>query len=94
MDGIDICDLGSANNCRNIQVAFRRTWRTDTDRFICKANRQGITVGFAIDRDGPYSEFLTGTDDAKSDLSAIGNQDLIEHAKTAGLVRLVRADAE
>src|SRR5437868_6804282 len=94
MDGLNIGNFSSTNYGRNIEVAFSRTRRTDTNGFICETHVKGIAVGFAVHGNGFDAELFAGTDDTKSDFSAIGNQDLVEHAKTAGLVRLMRADAE
>ena len=94
MDGIHVRYFSGADDGRNIEIAFSLTWRADTNGFICEANMKGIAVSFAVHSNGFNAELLAGTNDAKSDLPPISNQNLVEHAKTAGLVRLVRADAE
>jgi len=80
MDGLDIRDLSGADDRRNIEIAFSRTRWPDADRLVGEAYRQRVTIGFTVDGDGADSKFLARADHAKSDFSAIGDQNLIEHA--------------
>ncbi len=41
----------------------------------------GVGVGGRVHRDRGDAKLLAGTLDAKRDLSAVGDQDLVEHAK-------------
>ena len=43
----------------------------------------GVGVGGRVHRDGRDAELLAGALDAKRDLSAVGDQDLVEHAREA-----------
>jgi hypothetical protein len=42
---------------------------------------EGSAVGFAEDHDGTDAEFAAGSEYADGDLSAIGDQDFVEHAE-------------
>src|SRR5262249_35024234 len=61
MNRLDVGDLSRADYRRDIEVAFGRTWRANTDGLVGKADMQRVTVCLAINCDGLNPEFLTGT---------------------------------
>src|SRR5215469_4793327 len=79
MNSFDVGDFGGADHRRNIQVAFRRTWRANADRFIGKAHVQRVAVGYAVDRDGTHVEFFARADNAQGDFTAVRYEDLLKH---------------
>ena len=46
----------------------------------------GLVVGLGIDGDRLDAEFLAGADDAQGDFAAVGDEDFVEHAGSAGLI--------
>src|SRR5690606_18296129 len=51
VDGVDIGNLGGADDARDIEVAFRRGRRADADRLVGQVDMRGVAVGGGIDRD-------------------------------------------
>src|SRR5690606_17368838 len=79
MNRVGAGDLGGADDGGNVQVAVEAPRRTDADVFVGKADVERVLVGFGIDGNGLDPQFAARTDDAKGDLSTIGDKDLLEH---------------
>ena len=84
MDGVDVGDLGGADDRGNVEIAARAFGRADADGFVGEAHVQAVAVGFRIDGDGLDAQILAGADDANGDLAAIGDQDFLEHISAGG----------
>jgi hypothetical protein len=82
MDGVCPGDLGRAQDVGNISVAESGVRRPDADLLVGCAHMKARGIGLGIDRDGLNAEFLTGTNYAERDLTAIGYQHFLEHAST------------
>ena len=70
-----------AEDLRGIQIALTRRRGPDADRFVGRRHVERAAVGFGVDGDGSDAHAPEGTDHAASDLAAIGNEDLAEHAR-------------
>ena len=81
MDGIDVADLGHADDPFDKQIALGRGCGSDADCLIREADRQTVFIGLGVSDDGFDSHFAACPDDAEGDLAAIGNQDFIEHSE-------------
>ena len=80
MDRIHVGDFRRADHGGNVQIALRQLRRADADGLVGKAHVQGVAVGLAVDRDRADAQFLAGADDPQRNLTAIGDQDFLEHA--------------
>ena len=78
VDGVDVGDLGGADDGRDVQVAARALGRSDADGLVGEAHVRTVAVGLGVDGDGLDSQFLAGADDANGDFAAIGDQDLLK----------------
>src|SRR4051812_1668652 len=74
MDGVDICDLGRADDRWDIEIALGRRRRPNADRFIGKPDVQSFPVGLGVDGDGLDAHLLACPHYPASDLAAIGDQ--------------------
>src|SRR6476659_3645051 len=79
MNRVNIADLGRAHDPIDFQITFKAGRRTDTDRFIGELDVQRIDVCLRIDRESANAEFLAGANYPQRDLSAISNENLLEH---------------
>jgi len=79
MDRIYVRDFSRADHSRNVQVAQRKLRRPNADRLVGEAHGQRVAVRLAINGDGADAQLLARADHAQGDLSAIGNQDFLEH---------------
>jgi len=79
VDGIDISDLGGANDAVDLKIAIRTGSRADTNSLVRELDMEAVDIGLRIDGYGLDTQFLTSPDDAKCDLAAIGDQDFFEH---------------
>ena len=71
MHRLGICDLGSADDARDVEVATRAFRGTDADGFVRKAGVEAVTVRLGIDRDRLDAKVLAGTDHAKGNFAAV-----------------------
>ena len=78
MDGISICDLGSTEDCRDIQVTLRGAGGADADGFISESYMKRLSINIRIDTDGLYPEFFASSDDADRYLTAVCYKDFFE----------------
>jgi hypothetical protein len=76
---VNVGDFSRADYRRDIEITQRQLRRPDADSFVGKTHVQRITVSFAINGHGADAQLLAGTDDPQGNLSAIGDQDFLEH---------------
>ncbi len=79
VDGIDIRDLGRADDAVNAQVTLVAGGLADTDRFIRKLHVHRVGIHVRIDRHRADVQLLASADDADGNFSAIGYQDFFKH---------------
>ena len=79
MDRVGAGDLGGAEHRRHVQIAVGAARRTDADVLVGEPHVQRVLVGLRIDGDGLDAQLAAGADDAQRDLSAVGDQDFLEH---------------
>ncbi len=65
------------------QIGFARRSRAEQHGFIGQADVAGVGVGLGIDSNGADTHAPGGPDDTAGDFSAIGNEDLGEHAQSS-----------
>jgi hypothetical protein len=79
MDGIRAGDLRRADDHAEVEIAFRRLRRTDTDCLVGELHVLLVAVGLGVDSDRFEAELTAGAQHPQGDLAAIGDQDLFEH---------------
>ena len=72
-------DDRGADNVDDVRVTLAAGGRADTDRFVRVAHVERLLVGLAEHGDGGDPHLPAGADHAHRDLSAVGDQDLLEH---------------
>ena len=80
MDGVHVGDFRRADHRRDIEITLRQLRRADANGFVGEADVQRIAVGLAVNRDRADAQLLAGADHPQGNLSAIGDQDFLEHA--------------
>ena len=81
MNRVGAGDLGGAEDRRHAQVAVGAARRTDADVLVGEPHVQRVLVRLGVDGDGLDAQLAAGADDAQRDLSAVGDQDFLEHAE-------------
>src|SRR5205823_876066 len=84
MNSIDIAHFRRTHNAIDFQITFRAGRGADADRFIRQLNMERIDIGFGINCECANAELLARADDAQRNLSAISDQDFLEHHNTRG----------
>src|SRR5687767_15827500 len=79
MNGIGAGDLRRRDDAGDVQIALTRESRPDADVVIGIAYVKRIAVCFRVNGDGLETELFAGDDDAKRNLAAVGDENLIEH---------------
>jgi hypothetical protein len=79
MDRVDIRDLSGGDDGGNVEIAIGWARWTDADGFVGKTHVKRIAIGFTINGYSTNSEFAARIQDAQSNFTAIGNQDLTKH---------------
>ncbi len=74
-------DLAGREQGGDVEIAVLRWRRSDADALVGEPHMHGVGVGGRMHGDGRDAEFLAGAQDAKRDLAAIGDQDLVEHRR-------------
>ena len=77
MDGVDVGDLGRADDRRNIQIAARALGRTDADRLVGETHVQAVAVGLGVHGHRLDAQLLAGADDPQRDFAAVGDEDFL-----------------
>ncbi len=86
MDRVGAGDLAGGEERRDVEVAVAGRRRADADALVGEADMHGVGVGGRMDGDGLDAEFLAGAQDAQGDFAAIGDEDLVEHARPRRLL--------
>src|SRR3954447_18608598 len=95
MNRIRAGDFRGADNGRHTQVAIAAPRRTDANILVGEADMQRILVCFGVDRDRLDPQLAARADHAKGNLSAVGDQDFLEHESWLSPVRcLLSGDLE
>ena len=79
MDGLDVRDLGSRDQRRDVEVALGARRLADADRLVSESQMQRIAVRLGVDRNGLDAEVLARAQNAQRDLATIGDEDAREH---------------
>ena len=85
VDGVDVGDLGGGDDAGDVEIAVGRPGGADADRLVRQADVGGIAVGGGIDGDGLDPELVGSTKDPQRYLPAVGDQYLLEHARSPRL---------
>ncbi len=94
MDRLHIADFGRADHAIDPQVAIGRLGRANAKRRVGQAEIVGVAVGLAVNRDRLDPQLAAGANHPQGDLTAIGNQDAIEHFVERNSFRFWRSTAE
>ena len=75
--------LGGEQDQLGLEVAFRGRCRPQAHRLVRHQHVGGARVGIGINRDRLDPHALRGAEHAAGDLTAIGDQDFLEHARSS-----------
>ncbi len=75
MDRIDVGDLGRTDDPGDVQVALVAVGRPDADCLVGQAQVGSVAVRLGVDGHRLDSQLVAGPNDAKGDLTAIGDKD-------------------
>ena len=67
----------------DVEVAVARRRRADADALVGQPHMHRLGVGGGVHGDGGDAQLAAGALDAKRDLAAVGDQDLLEHCRHA-----------
>ena len=81
MDGVGPGDLAGGDDLMDVQIAVARGRRADAHALVGQAHMHGVGVGGGVDRHRLDAELLAGAQHPQRDLAAIGDQDLLKHAR-------------
>ncbi len=79
VDRVGAADLGGGDQPRNAQVRVARRRGTDAHIIVGEAHVQRLAVGLGVHGHRLDAEFLARADHAERDLSAVRDEDLLEH---------------
>jgi len=79
MNRLGAGDLAGGDDRGDVEIALGRGRRADAHALVGQAHVHGAGVGFRVHGDGGDSHFLAGAVNAKRDLAAVGDEDLVEH---------------
>src|SRR5258708_19107368 len=79
MDRLGVGHFGRADDRWYVEIARRRRWRPDPDRFFGHLHELRLGIGLGMDHHRADAHLATGALDAKRDLAPVGDQDLLEH---------------
>jgi hypothetical protein len=81
MNGVHVCNLSGTDDSIGAQIAVRTTGSSDANRFVSKLDVKGLNIGLRINSEGFDAHLAAGSDDAKRDFTAIGDENLLNHDK-------------
>ena len=84
VNGVDVGDLGCADDAVDAQVTFVAGGAADADRLVGHLCVHGIRIRLRVHGHGSDVEFLAGADDTNGDLPAVGYQYFFKHAVELG----------
>ena len=79
MNRIGAGDFRGTDDRRHVQIAVPARGRADADVLVGEADVERVLVGLGIDGHGLDPQFAARTDDAQGNLTAVRNQNLLEH---------------
>src|SRR5262245_11348959 len=83
MHGVSARDLAGREKPRNIEIAFARRRRPNAYALVSEPDVHRIRIGGGMHGNRCNAEFFAGALDAQRDFTAIGNQDFVEHRRSA-----------
>jgi hypothetical protein len=86
MDGVRAGDRGGAEDRRDIEIAVAGRRRTDAHALVGEPHMHRVGVSGGVDGYRRYAQLAAGAVDAQRDLSAVGDQHLLEHRPSRALV--------
>ena len=89
MNGVRIGNLGRADDAVDLEIALRTRGRADANGLVSKLDMEGLDVGLRVNGDAADAEFLAGADDAQGDLAAVGNEETLDHVRSAAQEPLI-----
>ncbi len=85
MDRIRAGDLGRGDDVGDPQIGVPAGRRTDADVIVGKAHVERLAVGLAVDRHRLHIQFPAGANDPQGNFPAVGNENLLKHARLSSL---------
>jgi hypothetical protein len=79
VDGVGRGDFCRADDRGDVEVALARRRGPDAHGLVGEAHVERAGVGLGVDCDGLDPQLAARALDAQRDLSAVGDQDLLEH---------------
>jgi hypothetical protein len=76
-------DLAGREQRRDVEIAVAGGRRADADALVGEADMHRVRIRGRVHRDCCNAEFLARAQHTQRDLSAVGDQDFIEHAAAA-----------
>ena len=89
MDRVRAGDAGGRQDGGNVEVAVLGRRRADADAFLGQADMHGLGIGGGVHGDGRNAQLAAGALDAKRDLAAVGDEDLLEQDESALSSRII-----
>ena len=81
MDRLRVGDFGGRDDRGHVEIAFRGRRGTDADRFVGHADVLEVAIDSGMNGDRADAERMARAQHAKRDLAAVGDDDLVEHAR-------------
>ena len=79
MHGIGAGDFAGGEQRRDVEITVLGGGRPDADALIGQAHMHGVFIRRGVHRDGGNAELLASPQYPQRDLSAVGDQNLVEH---------------
>ena len=79
MDGHRVGHLGGADDGGHVQIRQCGLRRADADGLIRQQNVLGVEIGGRVHGDRLDSQLAAGSQDAKRNLAAVGDDDFLDH---------------
>ncbi len=83
MHGIGAGDLAGGEQRRDVEIAVLGGGRPDADALVGQAHMHGVFIRRRMHRDGGNAELLASPQHPQRDLSAVGDEDLVEHQRNS-----------
>ena len=79
VDGVGAALLGRADDLLDVEIALRGRRRADEHSLVGQLGEERLPVGLGEDGDGRNAQLAAGPYHPDGDLSAIGDEDLLDH---------------
>ena len=80
MHGVCAGNFAGRQDGRNVEIAVLGRGRSDAYALIGKPHMHGIRIGGGMHGNRRYAKFLAGAQHPECDLTAVGDQNLVEHS--------------